>query len=188
VLASLGEESEPEVESLEDTKPVRAHTASFFTTPAREERRAPEVHEQLATFQLDREEYGLDVRLVETIIRAGEVTPVPRAPAFVEGVINLRGRVVPVIDLKKKLGLGEVERTKRARVVVVRVRESLIGLLVDAALQVLKVPISRIEPAPEAVGREADYIRGVAKLDAGLIILVDLEKVLAAELGEAGAR
>jgi purine-binding chemotaxis protein CheW len=125
---------------------------------------------------------------VETIIRAGEVTPVPRAPAFVEGVINLRGRVVPVIDLKKKLGLGEVERSKRARVVVVRVRERLIGLLVDAALQVLKVPLSRIEPAPEVVGREADYIRGVAKLDHGLIILMDLDKALAAELGEAEAR
>jgi purine-binding chemotaxis protein CheW len=167
---------------------VRAHSASFFTTPAREERRAPELQEQLATFQLDGEEYGLDVRLVETIIRAGEVTPVPRAPAFVEGVINLRGRVVPVIDLKKKLGLGEVERSKRARVVVVRVRERLIGLLVDAALQVLKVPLSRIEPAPEVVGRGADYIRGVAKLDNGLIILVDLDKALAAELGEAEAR
>jgi len=187
VLASLGE-GETDVEPLEDEHPVRAHTASFFTTPAREERRPPEPHEQLATFQLDREEYGLDVRLVETIIRAGEVTPVPRAPAFVEGVINLRGRVVPVIDLKKKLGLGSVERSRRSRVVVVRVRERLIGLLVDAASQVLKVPVSRIEPAPEVVSREVDYIRGVAKMESGLIILVDLEKALAAELGETEAR
>jgi purine-binding chemotaxis protein CheW len=167
---------------------ARSHNISFFGSQTREERKAVEATEHLATFFLAGEEYGVDVRLVQEIIRLSEITQVPRAPQFVKGVINLRGRIVPVIDLKRKLALGEVEATRQSRIVVVKVRERLMGLLVDGASQVLKVPVSLIEAAPEEVVElDASYIRGVAKLEARLIILVDLHKVLAMELREGPA-
>jgi purine-binding chemotaxis protein CheW len=163
-----------------------AHSVSFFTAPAREERKTAAPTEHLATFFLDAEEYGVDVRLVQEIIRVGEITQVPRSPGFVKGVINLRGRIVPVVDLKRKLGLGEVaEAARPARIVVANLKDRLVGLLVDGANQVLKVPVATIEPAPEeVVAKGADYIRGVAKLDNRLIILMDLHKVLFPELRE----
>jgi purine-binding chemotaxis protein CheW len=164
----------------------RAHNISFFATPLREERKAAEATEHLATFFLAREEYGVDVRLVQEIIRVSEITQVPRAPGFIKGVINLRGRIIPVVDLKRKLNLGEVdEAARQSRIVVVKVRDRLIGLLVDGASQVLKVPVASIEPPPEEVVEiDANYMRGVAKLDRRLIILMDLPKVLALELKE----
>lgn len=166
----------------------RVHNISFFAAPAREEKKAVEAQEHLVTFFLAREEYGIDVRLVQEIIRVAEITPVPRAPAAIKGVINLRGRIIPVIDLKRRLGLGEVESTRVARVVVVRLKDRLVGLLVDGASQVLKVPLSIIEPAPEEVVEiDANYIRGVAKLEKRLIILVDLVKILGVDLREAAA-
>jgi purine-binding chemotaxis protein CheW len=164
------------------------HSLSFFAAPAQEQRAAAEATEHLATFFLEGEEYGVDVRQVQEIRRVGEITAVPRAPEFVRGVINLRGRILPVLDLKRKLGLGEVAPGRAARIVVVRVRDRLLGLLVDGASQVLKVPVSRVEPAPDEVTeRGGDYIRGVAKLDDRLIILIDLPRALGRELREAGA-
>ena len=163
----------------------RAHNISFFAAPVREERKAAEATEHLATFVLGREEYGVDVRLVQEIIRVTEITQVPRAPEFIKGVINLRGRIIPVVDLKRKLGLGEVEVARQSRIVVVKIKERLIGLLVDGASQVLKVPVSTIEAAPDEVTEiDAAAIRGVAKLTGRLIILMDLNKTLALELRE----
>jgi purine-binding chemotaxis protein CheW len=160
-----------------------AQSLSFFTAPAQEQRAAAEETEHLATFVLDREEYGVDVRQVQEIRRVGEITAVPRAPRFVRGVINLRGRILPVLDLKKKLGLGEVAVGRATRIVVVRTEDRMLGLLVDGASQVLKVPVSRVEPPPEeVVERGGNYIRAVAKLDDRLIILIDLERALAQEL------
>jgi purine-binding chemotaxis protein CheW len=165
-----------------------AHSLSFFAAPARDQRTVAEAMEHLATFFLDREEYGVDVRQVQEIRRLSEITTVPRAPEFIRGVINLRGRILPVLDLKRKLGLGEVEAQRATRIVVVRIGERLLGLLVDGASQVLKVPVSRIEPPPEEVQEKGgDYIRGVAKLDDRLIIVVDLGRLLAHELRTAGA-
>lgn len=163
-------------------EPQRAASISFFSAPAREERAAVEATEHLATFFLDREEYGVDVRLVEGFRRVTQITPVPRAPAFIRGVINLRGRIIPVVDLKKKLGIGEVQDSRAARIAVVKIQDRLIGMLVDGASQVLKVPVSSIEPAPdEVVEKGGDYIRGVAKLEKRLIILVDLHRILILE-------
>jgi len=162
---------------------ARAHNISFFSAPVREERKAVEATEHLATFFLGREEYGVDVRLVQEIIRVTEVTQVPRAPDFIKGVINLRGRIIPVVDLKRKLGLGEVEVARQSRIVVVKIKERLIGLLVDGASQVLKVPVSTIEAAPDEVMEiDAAAVRGVAKLPGRLIILMDLMKTLSLEL------
>jgi purine-binding chemotaxis protein CheW len=165
---------------------ARSHSLAFFGAPLREEREAVEATEHLVTFLLADEEYGVDVRLVQEIIRVAAITPVPRAPEFIKGVINLRGRIIPVVDLKKKLGLGEVdEQSRRARVVVVRVRERLIGVLVDGASQVLKVPISVIEAAPEeVVSISQSFIRGVAKLEKRLIILIALQEILIPESRE----
>jgi purine-binding chemotaxis protein CheW len=163
----------------------RAQNLSFFSSSVREERKVVEATEHLATFLLSGEEYGVDVRLVQEIIRVSEITAIPRAPEFVKGVINLRGRIIPVVDLKRKLGLGEVVDSRQTRIVVVKVRDRLIGLLVDGASQVLKVPVSSIEPAPEEIVEiDASYIRGVAKLVDKLIILVDLAKILSLELRE----
>ena len=180
------ERRQPEPEEPEEAAEVPSHSVSFFTAPAREERKTAEATEHLATFFLEAEEYGVDVRLVQEIIRVSEITQVPRSPGFVKGVINLRGRIVPVVDLKRKLGLGEVdERARPSRIVVARLKDRLVGLLVDGANQVLKVPVSTIEPAPEeVVAKGADYIRGVAKLDKRLIILMDLHKVLFPALRE----
>jgi purine-binding chemotaxis protein CheW len=162
---------------------ARTDSLAFLLAPVREEKKAVEATEHLVTFLLGAEEYGLDVRLVQEIIRVTEVTPVPRAPEFVKGVINLRGRIIPVVDLRRKLGLGEVDASARtARVVVAKLRDRLVGLLVDGASQVLKVPVSLIEPTPEEVlDVEADYIRGVAKLANRLVILMDLARVLSLE-------
>ncbi len=166
----------------------REQTLSFFSAPAHEPRAAAEATEHLATFFLAGEEYGVDVKQVQEIRRVGEITSVPRAPEVVRGVINLRGRVLPVLDLRRRLGLGEVAVDRASRIVVVRLKDRLLGLLVDGASQVLKIPVSRIEPAPEEVVQKGgDYIRGVAKLDDRLIILVDLERLLAKELAATGA-
>jgi purine-binding chemotaxis protein CheW len=175
-------------EALARPEATSAHSLSFFAAPVREQRGAAEATEHLATFFLDREEYGIEVRQVQEIRRVTEITSVPRAPDFIRGVINLRGRILPVMDLKRKLRLGTVESGRAARIVVVRLKERLLGLLVDGASQVLKVEVSRIEAAPEeVVEKGGDYIRGVAKLDDRLIILVDLERLLAHELRVAGA-
>jgi purine-binding chemotaxis protein CheW len=183
--APLVERRAPESEAA---AAAPAHSISLFGA-VREERRAAEATEHLATFFLAGEEYGVDVRLVQEIIRVSEITQVPRAPGFIKGVINLRGRIIPVVDLKRKLGLGEVaESARTSRIVVVKVKERLVGLLVDGASQVLKVPVASIEAAPEEVVEiDANYLRGVAKLADRLIILMDLPKVLALELREGGA-
>lgn len=165
-----------------DEAASRAHNISFFASPIREEKKAVEATEHLVSFFLAQEEYAVDVRLVQEIIRVTEITQVPRAPEFIKGVINLRGRIIPVVDLKRRLNLGEVEFTRQARIVVVKVRDRLTGLLVDGASQVQKVPVSSIEPPPEEVVEvDVNYIRGVAKLEKRLIILVDLQKILVPE-------
>jgi len=180
-------ESAPVPETVAAVPAARTDSLSFLLAPAREEKKPVEATEHLVTFLLGSEEYGLDVRLVQEIIRLTEITPVPRAPDFVKGVINLRGRIIPVVDLRRKLALGEVDASARTtRVVVARLRDRLVGLLVDGASQVLKVPVSLIEPAPEEILEvDADYIRGVAKLANRLVILMDLARVLALEGHEA---
>jgi len=177
----------PAAEPDRPQAPTKSHSHSFFSAPARAEHETVEATEHLVTFLLAEEEYGVDVKLVQEIIRISTITPVPRAPEFIKGVINLRGRIVPVVDLRRKLGLGDVDESgKAARVVVVRLRDRLIGVLVDGASQVLKVPVSTIEAAPEEVlSISHSFIRGVAKLEKRLIILIALQEILVPELREA---
>jgi purine-binding chemotaxis protein CheW len=184
--SGLAEEILGQVEAAAAVETPGGHSLSFFAAPAQQAKVVVEATEHLATFFLAGEEYGVEVRQVQEIRRVTEITSVPRAPEFIRGVINLRGRILPVLDLRRRLALGEVAMDRAARIVVVRIKERLLGLLVDGASQVLKVKVSQIEAPPEEVLQQGgDYIRGVAKLDDRLIILVDLERLLAHELAVA---
>jgi purine-binding chemotaxis protein CheW len=135
--------------------------------------------QQLVVFELSGESYGVEIGAVNTIIRMQPITHVPRAPEFVKGVINLRGSIVPVIDLRTRFGLAAFEETKASRIVVVETELSLIGMIVDAVTETLSLPANAIEP-PSSIVTSADsrYLRGVAKADDRLLILLDLERIL----------
>jgi len=134
---------------------------------------------QLVTFHVGDEEFGVEILEVREINRMMEITRVPHAPDFVEGVINLRGQVIPVVDLRKRFGLGAIERDKNARIVVVELQDKVVGFLVDSVSEVLRVPRSVVEPPPPIVGGiDSEYIEAVVKLDDRLLILLDLQKLL----------
>ncbi len=136
------------------------------------------TEEQLVVFELTNEVYGVDIGLVQEIIRMTPITKLPKAPAFVEGVINLRGKVIPVMDLKKRFGLAGEAADRASRIVVFDTEGQTIGIVVDAVSEVLRVPAGAVEPpSPVATTVESDYVRGIAKLDARLIILLDLHKL-----------
>lgn len=135
--------------------------------------------EQLVVFRLANEFYGVDIGAVNTIIRMQEITAIPRTPDFVEGVINLRGSIVPVIDLRKRFGLPIGEITKASRIVVVEAGQQMIGMIVDAVAETLRLPSNAIEPpSPVVTSLDTEYLRGVGKLEDRMVILLDLEKVL----------
>jgi purine-binding chemotaxis protein CheW len=137
----------------------------------------PELH--LVTFALDREEFGIPIGQVREVIRVSDITRVPQARPHVRGVTNLRGRILAVVELRTRMGLKPAEITPRSRVVVVGIRERILGILVDGVSQVVKVPTTTVTPAPEEVmSPGTDYITGVARWNSRLIILLDLEKVL----------
>ncbi len=141
---------------------------------------------QFVSFVVAGEEFGVNILTVQEIIRPVDITRVPHAPDFVEGVINLRGRILPVIDLRTRFGFPAQERTGDMRIVVVEIGGRTVGFMADAVQEVLRVDVSSIESAPElAMGIDADYLRGVAKLDERLLILLDLERLLSADEEEA---
>jgi purine-binding chemotaxis protein CheW len=133
----------------------------------------------LVTFQLEREEYGVEIASVQEIIRATDITPVPGAAGHVRGVINLRGKIIPVVDLRRRFGLGETADSEASRIVVVELGEKRVGMLVDSVSQVIKVESAAVEDMPEeARGVEGDYILGVAKLEGRLVIILDLKSAI----------
>ena len=135
--------------------------------------------EQLVVFTLANETYGIAISTVNEIIRMQDITEVPRTPDFVEGVINLRGRIVPVIDLRKRFGLEAAEATQASRIMVVELQGLTVGMIVDSVSEVLRLPTDSIEPTPAiASGVDSAYLKGVGKWDDRLIILLDIEKVL----------
>jgi purine-binding chemotaxis protein CheW len=137
---------------------------------------------KVIVFRLKDEEYGVEVNQVKSIEKLQHITRVPRTPKFVKGVINLRGVVTPIIDLRSRFGLEESEYTESTRVIIVAVGELEVGLIVDAANDVIDIPVNAIEPPPEVVGGvEAAYLRGVAKLEKRLLILLNLDKVLSTD-------
>lgn len=134
---------------------------------------------QLVTFHVGTEEFGVNILEVREINRMMDITRVPHAPPFVEGVINLRGQVIPVVDLRSRFGLAAGERDKSTRIVVVELPGKVVGFLVDSVSEVLRVSTSRVEPPPALTGGvESVYIRGVVKLEDRLLILLDMQKLL----------
>lgn len=135
---------------------------------------------QLVVFRLGKEEYGVDIAKVQEIVRIQEITKLPQAPSFVEGIVNLRGRIIPIVDLKKRFNLeGEESSEKEKRVIVVNVGGQTIGMVVDSVSEIIRLPREDIEPPPPIVaGIEAAYIEGVGKMDKRLIILLNIEKIL----------
>jgi purine-binding chemotaxis protein CheW len=134
---------------------------------------------QMVSFVIDREEFGVEILRVQEIIRLVEITRVPHAPVFVEGVINLRGKIVPVIDLRKRFRLSRRDADKDTRIIVVELEDRVVGFMVDSVREVIRVDRTVIEPPPDlAIGIDAHYITGVAKLEDRLLIILDLDEVL----------
>jgi purine-binding chemotaxis protein CheW len=138
--------------------------------------------QQLVVFHLGAELYGVEIARVHEIIRLMQVTRVPRAPSFVEGVINLRGKVIPVVDLRRRFGLPQAEHTRASRIVVVELSDHVVGIIVDGVSEVLRVNTSTVEPpSPVVAGIDSEYLHGIAKLSDRLVILLDLDRILARE-------
>lgn len=134
---------------------------------------------KVIVFQLQNEEYAVSVKQVGSIERVEPITRVPQTADFVKGVINMRGVVTPIIDLRTRFGLEETNHGEATRIIIVHMNDMEVGLIVDAANDVIDVPENMIEPAPEVLGTvDIDYIEGVAKLNDRLVILLDLQKVL----------
>lgn len=146
---------------------------------AKEEKETLNREEQLVVFQLSEQTYGIDIASVYEIIRMEKITRVPRTPDFVEGVINLRGRIIPVIDLSRRFNLSFAERTNSSRIIIVDVGGNTIGIIVDAVSEVLRIQAASVEPPPPMIhGIDAAYLRGIAILESRLVILLNLEKIL----------
>jgi purine-binding chemotaxis protein CheW len=139
---------------------------------------------QLVTLMLGAEEYGLPITDVQEVMRfrTVRVTEIPNAPAFTLGVMNLRGRVVPVVDMHERFQLPEVSLEREARVVIVGVEGRTVGLIVDAVVEVVRVDPDDLEPLPDlAGGVNADYVRGIVRVDDRMVIVLDIERVFSAE-------
>lgn len=139
------------------------------------------MERQLVVFDLADENYGVNIGTVREIIRMQSVTHLPEAPDYVEGVINLRGRVIPVVDLRRRFSLAASEHSPDSRIVVVDIAGEDIGVIVDSVTEVLRVAESAIEPASALVTTDDSYyMEGIAKIGERLLILLDLDRVLAA--------
>lgn len=135
--------------------------------------------QQLVVFLLGAELFGIDIARVQEIIRLQPITRVPRSPAFVDGVINLRGKVIGVVDMRRRFDLPCADHTRASRIVVVDIDDQLIGMLVDGVREVLRVnPLSVEPPSPIVTGIDSDYLRGILKLPERLVMLLDLDRVL----------
>ena len=146
-----------------------------------EARRVKEAEEvrQFISFSVGEEEYGLELLRVKEVIRVREITWLPKAPSCVKGIINLRGDVIPIIDLRDKFGLESREVTAQTRVIVVEIEGRLTGLVVDSASQVVRIPSDQVDPPPQVLGRfSQELITGVGKIDDTLVILLNPDSIL----------
>lgn len=135
---------------------------------------------QYVTFQLGKEVYGIDIHKVTTIERMNNVTRVPKAPDYVQGVMSLRGEVVPVIDLRKRFNLQKVAPTDDTRIIVFKVEDVVLGMIVDIVNEVVSIPVDNIENAPANAANEylSTYINGVGKLGGKIVTLLNLESMM----------
>ncbi|SDK06524.1 chemotaxis protein CheW [Sediminibacillus albus] len=136
---------------------------------------------KIIVFHLNNQEYGADVSQILSIERISDIVELPDTPAFINGIIHLRGMVIPVIDLKKRLKMDRLTYTDETRVLIVEMDNHQIGLVVDKATDVLDINEDIIEPAGNFIRQDSDYLHGVAKMENRLLLLLDLEKVLSGE-------
>ena len=142
---------------------------------------SPEALSQLAVFSLDEERYAIDIHVIKEIIRPLKITSLPGAPGFIEGVVNLRGEVIPVIDMRKRFDLPPREEYQN-RLIIVRVEDQWVGIEVDSVSEVIRIPAKDIKPPPKVVGGEGGrYVEGVCKHGDELVILLNLDNILSTE-------
>jgi purine-binding chemotaxis protein CheW len=132
---------------------------------------------QFVAFRIGTQQFAVEIHRVSEVITYCEITPIPGAPAFVEGMIDLRGQLLPVLDMRKRLGVTEIQNTMQTRILILRVNRQKMGLIVDEADQVYTIPVEKIQPAPDG----ADYVLAVAKHQNDLVVILDLERLLSGE-------
>src|SRR5262249_53587665 len=161
----------------EHSRAIRNRGRSVQLSSRKERRMAKELH--IVGFRVGRETFGVPIGMVHEIVRMPEITSVPDSPGYVEGVINLRGKIVSVVDLRKRFGEKEIVANKKNRILVAEVEGKMVGLIVDAASEVLKIPENEVDLPPSLFDEDAmNYVTGVGKLKGRLVILIDLNKIL----------
>lgn len=138
---------------------------------------------QLVICQLSTEDFGIEISKVKEIIRILDITKIPQVPSYIEGIINLRGRIIPVINLALRFNLSQEELDDRSRIMVVELDNIVVGIIVDAVTEVMRISIDDIDPAPEIIASKISerYIQGVGKIGDRLLILLDIDKVFSEE-------
>lgn len=188
--APAGDSTQPSADTAAgpDASPAPAAAAgTAASVPAGAANSAGDDELHLVTFRLDAEEYAVDIRRVQEIIRVGAITAVPNSLAYIQGVINLRGRVIPVLNLRKRLDLPERSLTRQSRIMIVETGAKVLGMLVDGVSQVLRFPAAAVEPPPDEGGQKTGFVSGIGRVDSRLILLMNLDRVLAREVHKTAA-
>jgi len=135
---------------------------------------------QLVVFNIGTEEFGVEIMNVQEIIRMTNITKIPQASGYVKGIINLRGRIIVVINLNVIMGMKSKEQNENTRIIVADIGETVMGFIVDSVSEVIRLPASNVEPAPSVIANKigTEYVRGVGKMEDRLLILLDLDKIL----------
>lgn len=156
-----------------------AESARKKETGLKKETRSEELL-QLVIFQLGEEEFGLDIMQVEEIIRIPDITRIPHSPDYVKGVINLRGKIITVVNLDTRFGMEQKVHDDNSRIIVAEVDENVVGIVVDSVSEVLRLPLSTLEPVPEMISGKinTNYLKSVGKLEDRMLILLDITKVV----------
>ena len=137
---------------------------------------------QLVAFCLQGEEFAINIQQVREVLKLTQITPLPQSLYFIEGVINLRGEVIPVVDLRKRFQISDSEKNEHTRIIIVEIDESLVGLIVDSVSEVLHLSAAAVDPPPKRLaGTRTEFIAGVGKLDERLIIILDLNRILSTD-------
>ncbi len=155
----------------------------MFEETLKENSRFSEENLHLVTFELSGEEFGVDIMQVSEVIPVPRITRIPQAPECIKGLINLRGKILVVIDLNKRLGFSSKETDSLSRIIIVEIRDTVIGMLVNSVKEVMRLSFSSIEPTPEMIKSKinAEYLTGVGKAGNRLLILLNLARVLGEE-------
>jgi len=179
---------EDEVMSIdrEDVMPSSVQNLDDVLMSQREAVKEEEEEQlQLLTFRLGAEEYALNIMDIKEIIRVKETTEVPKTPDYILGIFSLRGTIIPVFDVSLRMGLPRGDPGSQNRIIVVKSKDHFFGLYVDSVVQVMDIPLSKIEPPPEILGGvEGEFLRGIGRIDERLIILLNLGKILKIDDGD----